>query len=89
MKHELKALEWLKEVPAAYELFDRFATEMAESGEIFGSKLIFERMRYECRLRKLGEYKVNNNYASFVGRLWAERNPRHAHLLKFRKVKED
>jgi len=83
-KHAAMAQAWMDENPEAYELFDRFAQQMATTRRKFGAKLVAERIRWECRLRRDGEFKWNNNYTTYVAHKWAEHNPHLADLLEFR-----
>ncbi len=78
------AQEWMERNPNAYTLFDKFALQMVNSGQKFGAKLVAERIRWECRLRKIGQWKWNNNYTKYVALRWAENNPIFAHYLEFR-----
>jgi len=83
-KHYEAAWKWMRENPRAYALFHRFAMEMVETGQKFGAKLIAERIRWECKLTKIGEFKWSNNHTKYVALRWADNNPSHAHLLTFR-----
>ena len=82
-----KTLLWLETNPLAYELFDFYANEIVDAGvNRFGAKLIAERIRWESALRKVEGWKWNNNYTAYVARIWADRNPEHAHRIRFREV---
>lgn len=83
-KHYLAACRWMDENPMAYTLFDRYALEMASTGQKFGAKLIAERVRWECRLRKVGEFLWNNNHTKYVSMRWRRENPKYAHLVSVR-----
>lgn len=83
-KHAANARKWMSQNPRAYELFDRFASQMAAVGRRFGARLIAERIRWECRLQKIGEFKWNDHYTKYVALEWVKHNPRYADLLEFR-----
>jgi hypothetical protein len=83
-KYEKRAATWLMLNPQAYLYFNAYAMQMVNAGQKFGAKLIAERIRWEVKLKRVGDFKWNNNYTSEVARTWAEKNPRYAHLLSFR-----
>ena len=65
--------------PKVYLLFSMFAIEaaLANRGR-FGVGAIFERMRWFTTVETRGEeYKLNNNYRAYYGRLWMRNNPEH------------
>jgi hypothetical protein len=63
--------------PQVWDLFDRFAWELARAGSSrLSAKLIFERIRWETTLATRGEpWRVNNSYSAFYARLWMARYP--------------
>ena len=65
--------------PQVYFLFSRFATEAAQANRgRFGVGAIFERMRWFTTVETRGEeYKLNNNYRAYYGRLWMRNNPEY------------
>lgn len=80
-----KAHEWMERNPRAYQLFCKYAGEIAATGRKFGAKLIAERIRYECFLRvDLDGWKWNNNHTKYVAQRWVFEHPHYAHLLTFR-----
>jgi len=87
-KHERRTHLWLSENPRAYQLFDKYASQLAATGKRFGAKLVFERLRFRYFLEPDADgFKLNNNYTAYIARIWAEKNPRYAHLIEFRSIK--
>jgi hypothetical protein len=80
-KNVLEAQFWtFHEInPKVYLLFNKFATEAALANRrSFGVGAIFERMRWFTTVETRGEeYKLNNNYRAYYGRLWMRDNPEH------------
>ena len=59
-----------REQPRVYRLFEHFAYEALNAGQRhYGSKAIFERIRWHMEVERKEEFKVNNNYASGYARL--------------------
>ena len=82
-----KTMLWLETNPQAYELFDHYAKQLIVAGsKRFGAKLIAERIRWGAAMQEYQGWKWNNNYTAYVARIWADRNPEHAHRIRFREV---
>ena len=91
-KHYKEAKRWMQQNPDAYMLFSAFANEMAATGQKFGARLIAERIRWECKLKKIGTWKWGNNHTKYVAMRWCREFPQYAHLISFRggiKYQED
>jgi hypothetical protein len=80
-KNVLEAKFWaFHEInPKVYLLFSKFAVEAAQANRgTFGVSAIFERMRWFTNIETRGEeFKLNNNYSAYYGRLWMRDNPEH------------
>jgi hypothetical protein len=80
-KNVLEAKFWAfhEANPQVYLLFNKFATEAARANRgTFGVSAIFERMRWFTTIETRGEeFKLNNNYAAYYGRLWMRNNPEY------------
>jgi hypothetical protein len=81
--------------PKVYSLFSKFAFEAARANRgSFGVGAIFERMRWYTTVETRGEeYKLNNNYRAYYGRLWMRNNPEFdgffsTRTLHARKIKQ-
>jgi hypothetical protein len=80
-KNVLEAKFWAfhESNPKVYLLFSKFAVEAAQANRgTFGVSAIFERMRWFTNIETRGEeFKLNNNYSAYYGRLWMRNNPEH------------
>jgi hypothetical protein len=55
--------------PRLYKEFVHYTYQMIGAGETrIGSKAIFERIRWEAKIKKQGEFKINNNYTADYAR---------------------
>lgn len=68
---------WIKENPASYELFRKFALEAMtkRKGRKFGIGLIAERVRWEVNVAWDGDFKVNNSYRAYIARRLIREHP--------------
>jgi len=80
---------WIAQNPHIYELFERYALEIAATGKKFGAKLLAERVRWETYFNTpTGEgYKICNNYVAYVARKLVADHPHLKNLLRFRQTK--
>ncbi len=79
--------EWLENHRQVYAEFKRFAYALKSAGrEKIGAKMIAERIRWESAIRKRegDEYRVNNNYVSFMAKELAREDESFAELFEFR-----
>lgn len=82
-----RANRWIDENPVTYGLFVKFALRAARRNERIGVKMIAERVRWECAVEKSGEYKVNNNYVSYIARRMIQDYPELKRLIETREVR--
>lgn len=87
--HRDKALAWIQENPKAMALFEHFAMEMAKRNRSFGMKLIAERVRWETAMAWSGDFKINNNYTSYIARELINRHPELSALIELRHTKDE
>lgn len=77
--------------PHVWRLFERCALELASRGLTFGSKAVYEDMRWEMQFGTTeadeGSFKLNNNYTAFYARKFQAAYPQFAELVKTRKQK--
>lgn len=60
---------YLAQNPGVYPMFKKFAFQLLEAGhKRIGSKMIFEKIRYETMLEQKGEFKINNSYSADMAR---------------------
>lgn len=84
-----KAEEWIRENPAAYDLFVRFAKEAVARNRRFGISLITERVRWEARMTWRPDrrgFKMNNNHRAYVARKLIEDVPGVRELIELRRT---
>jgi hypothetical protein len=68
-----------EERPAIYEEFKRYAHQLiARKYKRLSAKLICEVIRYNSMITKVGEFKINNSYASGYARLFEKDFPQYA-----------
>ena len=79
-------LEFHRENPRVYELFSRFTHEaIARGHEHYSADAIVHRIRWHTSVETAGDdYKINNNYRVFYGRLWCQKNPGHSDFFRTR-----
>lgn len=72
------------------DLFERFALEALRTPGRIGAKAIWERMRWEFRVKTdepKGAPQLNNSFTSFYARWFLERHPEHEGRIETRKQK--
>ena len=72
--------------PHLYEAFEKYAKIAASHRSHFAAITIINRIRWDTMLKGNDEYKINNNYAAYYGRLFEEKNPEHEGLFRKRTV---
>lgn len=85
---EARFWDFHDENPAIYRLFDRFTRAAIGRGhERLSADMVMHRIRWETSVETTGgEFKVNNNYCAYYGRLWMRENPDHAGFFRTRKL---
>lgn len=82
--------KYMRQNPAIWQQFCKFTWELVNAGcTRFGVALIFERIRYETKLRGVGEgeeFKINNNYRPYFARRFMKENPEAGEVFELRKV---
>lgn len=83
--------EFIKDNPSAYPTFERFTLEVIRSGrKRFGAKAIVERVRWFSMFEERGgSWKINNNYTSFLARMFEAMNPQHKGFFSMRASEAD
>lgn len=81
-----EADEWIAKYPHVYRLFERYALEASRRGRKFGMKALVERVRWQVIFETDEEYKLNNNYTSYIGRRLVRDHPELEQYIEFRKV---
>lgn len=95
-EREARFLQFHKQNPIVYELWDRFTRQAIERGyERIGSQMIMERIRWETSVaikdaRPDGEtVKLNDHHKPYYARLWMRNNPAYKNIFSTRKVTGD
>jgi hypothetical protein len=71
--------------PHIYELFERFALQVAAKKEHFSAKCIFHRVRWETAVGDYdGDFKIDDGWISHYARKFAKNYPIHENLFEFR-----
>tara|TARA_Y100001938_G_C7796179_1_gene284916 strand:+ start:100 stop:429 length:330 start_codon:yes stop_codon:yes gene_type:complete len=85
---EARFLEFHKNNPKVYDLFDHFTRQAIESGyDRIGARLILERIRWEANITtKDKDFKLNDHYIAYYARRWMKQNPKHKGLFKTKPV---
>lgn len=85
-KFDSQFYEWVTSNFHIYRYFENEAFRFVSCGhERIGSKMLVENIRYKTKLRELNEsFKINNNVAADLSRLFVILNPGHRKLFEFR-----
>jgi len=87
---ETKWTKYHKENPQVWEKFKEFTLRTIEKGFThYGSKGIFELIRWHTGTTGNDGFKVNNNYTPFYVRLFERTYPQHKGFFRKRKSKAD
>ena len=79
---------WHHDHLEVWEAFQFKAIKLIERGVAhYGSKAIFEVIRFEHTIRSGGDFKVNNNFAPYYARLFALKYPDHADFFETREIR--
>lgn len=71
--------------PAIYELFVKFALEVAKRRSYYSAKNIFHRMRWETMIEeKESEFKIDDGWISHYARKFVTEHPQYSELFEFR-----
>ena len=82
--------QYIKENPQVWDYFQKYAFELINNGsKRLGAKMIFERIRYEAKFRKLTEFKCDNNYTAEMARKFEQVFPIYKGIFEKRICKKD
>lgn len=84
-----KFCKYHEENPQIYSAFKEYALRAVRFKQHFGSKAIFEVIRWNSAVSGNDGFKVNNNYTSFYARLFELEYPRYEGFFIKRKSKFD
>ena len=77
--------------PHVYELFERYTWQVIRSGKKnFSSGQVLGRMRWYVAFETdEPEFKINQNYAAYLGRKFMDLHPEHKGFFRLRALGED
>lgn len=82
-------LTYDSENPQVWEYFKRFAFELIRKGRThLGSKMIFERIRWETQVSGNDGFKINNNYTAYYSRKFELQFPEYKGYFELRERKK-
>ena len=74
--------------PRIYKEFVHYAHQLIMAGQNkIGSKLIFERIRWESKIERRDEFKINNNFTADYARKFEQDFPHFAGIFEKRVCK--
>jgi hypothetical protein len=74
--------------PRIYEEFVHYTYQMIGAGQTkIGAKAIFERIRWESKIERNDEFKINNNYSADYARKFEQDFPNLAGIFEKRVCK--
>lgn len=83
---EAAALAYHAEHPEVFELFERFALQIAAAGRRhYGAKSVFERIRWHAAISGGEDFKLNNNFTALYARWFHEQHPELAGFFRTRR----
>jgi hypothetical protein len=88
----MEAKFWIfhEEHPHIYALFDRFTRQVLARGYTHHSaRDVIHRIRWETKIEATDpEFKINDHYSAYYGRLWMRDNPEHAGFFEIRATRD-
>lgn len=83
-------LDFHRDNPHVYELFERFAVEAFSKGKKVGARNIWEKIRWELAIETNSEdWKLNDHFVPYESRLAMLRNPQLAGFFERRDARFD
>jgi hypothetical protein len=71
--------------PKIYKEFIHYTHEMIQAGQIkVGAKSVFERIRWESKIKRNDQYKVNNNFTADYARKFEQDFPHFSGIFEKR-----
>ena len=75
--------------PKIYKEFVHYTNEMIQAGQIkVGAKSVFERIRWESKIKRMDQYKVNNNFTADYARKFEQDYPHFSGIFEKRLCKK-
>lgn len=77
--------EYISRNPKVWDYFQKFAFELINQGsKRLGAKMLFERIRYEAKFRKMSDFKCDNNYTAEMARKFEKTYPIYKGIFEMR-----
>lgn len=91
------SIEWVNKFkayhqdnPHIYAAFEKLSLEAAKTGRNkFAVRNIFGKMRWDMAISGNDEYKINENYSAYYGRLFEEKNPKYSGFFRKKNILPD
>jgi len=78
------------ENPHIYEAFEKLTLEIISAGRRnFEVRGIIGKLRWDSAIRGNDEFKVNENYATYYGRLFEDLHPQHVGFFRKKNILPD
>jgi len=81
-----KFINYHADNPQIYEAFERYAHLASSRRNHFAAITIINRIRWDTMISGDDDFKVNNNYAAYYGRLYEENHPEKKDFFRKRTV---
>lgn len=79
--------------PQVFELWCKFSNMLIARQKMISTNLVINRIRweiyFESNTRDEDEFKINNNFCPWYGRLWIKKYPQHADKIRFREIRSN
>ena len=87
--HAAAAAIWIAGHPTAMAILERMALARAQARQRFGMKALVEAVRWHYAIERTdqdADFKLNNNYTSYLARWLIDRHPQIADYVELRHV---
>lgn len=72
--------------PHVYQLFEKFALELASQKSKSSAWLVANRMRWEAEFSTEEQYKITNDYIGLYARMFMDRHPQYDNFFTVKKM---
>ena len=80
-------IEYVRMNPRVWEHFESFSLSAIRAKRRVGAKAVFERVRWEVHLETGRRFKANNNYPSYLARIFEVKHPKFRGYFRKRAVR--
>lgn len=82
-----QVLDYARSNPEIWHWFQKITFFVIGRGKKIGSKGVWEKIRWEVEIENDGEFKTNNNFPSYYGRVFELKYPEHIGFFQKRLVR--